>query len=66
MMDDQVPFDTFSSVTFTPIDNVINDVMFAASPDSYSFQHFLDRVAMMLAQTYHLRSSETQYITKTG
>ncbi|GIL74688.1 hypothetical protein Vretimale_2323 [Volvox reticuliferus] len=28
--------------------------IFLASPDDYSFQHFSDRVAMMLAQTRHL------------
>ncbi|GIL48309.1 hypothetical protein Vafri_4586 [Volvox africanus] len=28
--------------------------VFLASPDDYSFQHFSDRVAMMLAQTRHL------------
>ncbi|EFJ46647.1 hypothetical protein VOLCADRAFT_92820 [Volvox carteri f. nagariensis] len=28
--------------------------IFVASPDDYSFQHFTDRVAMMLAQTRHL------------
>jgi hypothetical protein len=38
-------------------------VMFAASPDSYSFQHWSDRVAMMLVQTSHIRTPETKFIT---
>lgn len=35
-------------------------VMFAASPDSASFQHWSDRVAMMLVQTEEVRSSRGQ------
>ncbi|KAI8462750.1 MAG: hypothetical protein J3K34DRAFT_446894 [Monoraphidium minutum] len=38
-------------------------VMFAASPDSYSFQHFIDRVTVMLAQTSHLRNANMDFIT---
>lgn len=37
-------------------------LMFAASPDSYSFQHWSDRVAMMLVQTERHRSNTTKYI----
>jgi hypothetical protein len=41
---------------------VEQSVMFAAAPDSSLFQHFMDRTAMMLAQTEALRSSDTKYI----
>lgn len=33
-----------------------NNIMFAASPDGHSFQHFLDRVAPMLIQASHLHA----------
>lgn len=65
MMDDDIALD-FPAVTFPPMSTIARDVMFAASPDSNSFQHFLDRVAMMLAQTFHLRSPATEYISKVG
>lgn len=38
-------------------------LMFAASPDSHSFQHWSDRVAMMLVQTERHRNNATKYIT---
>uniref|UniRef100_A0A383VJH0 Glycosyltransferase 61 catalytic domain-containing protein n=1 Tax=Tetradesmus obliquus TaxID=3088 RepID=A0A383VJH0_TETOB len=51
---------------FTPARNLIGsvqqEVMFAASPDSYSFQHWNDRTAMMLTQARHLLSNTTKYI----
>jgi hypothetical protein len=45
--------------------NMHSSVMFAASPDSHSFQHWSDRVAMMLVQTERLRGSATKYISST-
>jgi hypothetical protein len=51
---------------FTPGRNltgtVQEEVMFAASPDSNSFQHWRDRTAMMLTQARHLLSNTTKYI----
>ncbi|WIA14784.1 hypothetical protein OEZ85_003268 [Tetradesmus obliquus] len=38
------------------------EVMFVASPDSNSFQHWRDRTALMLTQARHLLSNETKYI----
>eukprot|EP00879_Flechtneria_rotunda_P031088 GHRR01033932.1.p1 GENE.GHRR01033932.1~~GHRR01033932.1.p1 ORF type:complete len:187 (+),score=18.43 GHRR01033932.1:324-884(+) len=44
--------------------NTHERVMFAASPDSYSFQHWLDRVAPMLVQTRHLQTKNILYIAQ--
>jgi hypothetical protein len=52
------PFSISSSSTA----RIQQSVMFAAAPDSHLFQHFMDRTAMMLAQTEALRSSNTKYI----
>jgi hypothetical protein len=50
--------------TELPTDNDARpSVMFAASPDSNSFQHWSDRVAMMLVQTAHIRTQETEFIS---
>jgi hypothetical protein len=52
---------------FTPgkplTEHAEDEVMFAASPDSNSFQHWRDRTAMMLTQARHLQSPATKYIT---
>jgi hypothetical protein len=51
---------------FTPGRNlsgqVEQEVMFAASPDSNSFQHWRDRTAMMITQAWHLLNNATKFI----
>ena len=64
MGEDPVDLSVFGPKAFPPGATVHDDLMFAASPDSYSFQHFLDRVAVMLGSTPHLRSNATAYITQ--
>ena len=61
MGDDMVKVDVFSRRASNAVSspNTHDTVMFAASPDSYSFQHFMDRVTVMLTQTLHLRAAKT-------
>jgi hypothetical protein len=40
-----------------PLDSILPTVLIALSPDSYSFQHFLDRVTHVLTQGRHLSDS---------
>ncbi|KAF6251788.1 hypothetical protein COO60DRAFT_1274715 [Scenedesmus sp. NREL 46B-D3] len=42
--------------------DVEEEVMFAASPDSGTFQHWRDRTAMMLTQAQHLLKPSTKFI----
>jgi hypothetical protein len=47
------------SATSGPVEE---EVMFAASPDSNSFQHWRDRTALMLTQAQHLLKPSTKFI----
>jgi hypothetical protein len=51
---------------FTPARNlsghVEQEVMFAASPDSDSFQHWRDRTALMITQASHLLTHATKFV----
>lgn len=59
-----VKLEAFANAEAAPANMPVHDfVMFAASPDSYSFQHFMDRVTVMLMQTWHLRTGGLKYIT---
>lgn len=64
MVTERVKVEVFARNQRTQLVNGVHDfVMFAASPDSYSFQHFMDRVAVMLIQSAHLRAPGIKYIT---
>ncbi|KAJ7366275.1 hypothetical protein DFH08DRAFT_1071826 [Mycena albidolilacea] len=49
-----------------PPDATLPTVLVALSPDSYSFQHFLDRVTHILTQSQHLSGSTSTPYVLTG